>query len=153
MTKINKKNAGFSLIELLFAMLFLSVIVFGVIKLQTSNLTLSHTKQLELKGQFIASQGLEIADGLGYTELESNYNDHCTAPNACECELDGTLPYTFDCEGTAETIMNGVEYSRTFTLEPEPGGEALNNAFLVTCTVTWTDSGGEHTVEAKKLIF
>ncbi|MFH1410767.1 MAG: hypothetical protein ABIG80_04370 [Patescibacteria group bacterium] len=139
MTKINTKKAGFSLIELLFAMLFLSVIVFGVIKLQTSNLTLSNTKQLELKAYSYAAQGLEIADALGKLVVSV-----CTAP----CYLQNNGSYSIE-SSSAESIENGL-FERSFEHDET---NLLNSASLVTMTVAWTDSSGEHSASAKRIIF
>ncbi len=147
MNKRNTKIAGFSLIELLFAMLFLSIIVFGVIKLQTSNLTLSNTKQLELKAYSYATQGLEIVSALGYTELFTV----CPGPASCTCEVAKVIDYKFSCTGSAE-VIGAVEFERSFILESEPGGNALVNAYLVTSNVIWTDSSGNHRASAKRII-
>ena len=145
MAKINIKKAGFSLIELLFAMLFLSVIVFGVIKLQTSNLTLSNTKQLELKAHSYAGQALEIASALGLAKV--------TACNTAACYL---LKTGNDYEikkmvgpGDHE-FLDGDLFERILKHE-EPA--SLPGASLVTATVKWTDSAGEHDVSAKRVIF
>ena len=145
MTKINTKFAGFSLIELLFAMLFLSVIVFGVIKLQTSNLTLSNTKKLELKASSYAAQGLEILDALGAGSVSG-----CTP----ECYLDdSTGPYTVQSDGRQALEVDPTSslplFERFFTHD-ESG--LLSGATLVTMTVEWTDSAGRHDVFAKRII-
>lgn len=132
------KNAGFSLIELLFAMLFLSVIVFGVIKLQVSNLTLTNTKQLELKAHFYVAQALEIVDALGFAAVSA-----CVSP----CYLDNSGSYSLEDSG-AENLETDL-FERTI-LHDETD---LITASLVTAKVDWTDSSGAHSIEAKKLIF
>lgn len=142
MTKINTKKAGFSLIELLFAMLFLSVIVFGVIKLQTSNLTLSNTKQLELKAHSYAAQGLEIVDALGFGGILA-----CTEP----CYLSNGGSYSIENSGQEDPEEGqpgeGL-FQRSFThVETD-----LTNASLVTMIVEWTDSSGYHSASAKRII-
>ncbi|MDH5597228.1 MAG: hypothetical protein OEY44_03930 [Candidatus Peregrinibacteria bacterium] len=131
----HKNRAGFSLIEVLFAMLFLSVIVFGVIKLQTSNMTLTNTRQNELEAHFLATQGLEIVKALGKSEVGT-----CNDP----CYLTGS--YSLSPNGS-ETIDDLFE--RSFTKEDIDGGVAL----LVTATVGWEDSSGPHSVSAKRIIF
>lgn len=147
MTKKNTKKAGFSLIELLFAMLFLSIIMFGVIKLQTSNLTLSNTKQLELKAYSYATQGLEIVSALGYTELFTVFTTDCPGPASCTCEVSKNINYEFSCTGSAE-VIGAVEFERSFTLE----SDGLIDAYLVTTNVSWTDSSGDHSASAKRII-
>lgn len=156
MTKINSKCTGFSLIELLFAMLFLSVIVFGVIKLQTSNLTLSNTKQLELDAYNHATQGLEIVSALGHTVLLDKFDDVCSLPSSCACKIVPNGDYEFACADPPQSLvpesLEGGDFQRSFTLEPEPDGETLIDAFLVTSVVSWTDSSGDHQASAKRII-
>lgn len=144
MTKINTKKAGFSLIELLFAMLFLSVIIFGVIKLQTSNLTLSNTKQLELKAHFYATQALEVVEALAYEDVAGA--SACTAP----CYLSNGGIYSiksYDTPPGVESLEDGL-FERTID-HKEPG---LDDASYVTVEVKWTDLSGEHTVSASRII-
>lgn len=141
MVKINTKKAGFSLIELLFAMLFLSVIIFGVIKLQTSNLTLSHTKQLELKAHAYAGQALEIVSALGLGQV--------TSCGADDCYLKA-VPGGYGLNKTTKDELDGGLFTRTIT-QTQPA--ELPGASLVTVTVEWTDSAGEHHVSAKRVIF
>lgn len=139
MRKINTKKAGFSLIELLFAMLFLSVIIFGVIKLQTSNLTLSHTKQLELKAHSYAGQALEIVSALGKDKFIGK-----TTP--CFIKI---APGGYDLSDDVQEQLDDKLFQRTIDFSPA----GLKDAYLVTATVGWTDSAGEHEVSAKRVIF
>lgn len=158
MTKRNTKRDGFSLIELLFAMLFLSVIVFGVIKLQTSNLTLSNTKRLELKANSHAIQGLAIVGALGHGKVDGIYvgASSCGDPDPpCDCEITYSGSYGFACTGVAEAIPptpNKV-YDRTIIIDPEPGTQNLFGAYMITSLVEWTDSSGHHSASAKRIIF
>ncbi|MBN2306837.1 hypothetical protein JXD20_02530 [Candidatus Peregrinibacteria bacterium] len=142
MTKKNKKRAGFSLIELLFAMLFLSVIVFGVIKLQTSNVTLSNTRQLELKAHSYAAQGLEILDAFG----ASVFPGDCVTT----CYLENSDSYSVSDDGKEDLEPDPVTleplFERSFTYT------SLTNAALVTMIVEWTDSAGEHSASAQRII-
>lgn len=139
MVKRNTKKAGFSLIEVLFAMLFLSVIVFGVIKLQTSNLTLSNTKQLELKAHSYAAQALEIVDALGKASFES-----FTTPVYIK-----RIPAGYGMDDNTPEMLDGGLFERTIQFSPD----GLKDAFLVTALVNWTDSAGAHSVSAKRVIF
>lgn len=138
-----QKTAGFSLIEVLFAMLFLSVIIFGVIKLQTSNLTLSNTKQLELKAHSYAMQAMEIVSALGLAKIQG-----CNDDDNKTCYLTQSGDDYDIAEGGSESI-DGL-FQRTLTHD-EP--TELKNASLVTATVKWTDSSGDHEVSAKRVIF
>jgi len=145
MIKINTKKAGFSLIELLFAMLFLSVIIFGVIKLQTSNLTLSNTKQLELKAHSYAGQALEIVSALGLGKVIT-----CT-DEPCFLEKDGDGYFVKNHSPSGPEFLDGDLFQRTF--EREDDLVKLPGATLVTATVKWTDSAGAHDVSAKRVIY
>ena len=150
MTKKNTKNAGFSLIELLFAMMFLSVIVFGVIKLQTSNLSLSNTKKLELKAHSYAAQGLEIADSLGAGTLPPA----CTELSPCYFAKSGSdyVPTADGKEGLEDDVMTLAYdplFERYFTRD-DSGLE--NGATLITMFVEWTDLAGTHKPSAKRII-
>ena len=136
MKQKRKKTAGFSLIEVLFAMIFLSVIIFGVIKLQTSNLTLSNTQQNELKAHFYASQALEIVEALGLAEIW----------NCADCILKEDGNYELQ-NGGSETLDN--LYSRSI----EHDETDLIAASLVTAKVAWTDSSGDHLVTSKRVIY
>ena len=136
MEQKNKNNAGFSLIEVLFAMLFLSVIVFGVIKLQTSNVVLSHTKQLEMKAHFYAAQALEIVEKIKTTGCSSPCALHVVSSN---------YVYT-----TGEESLEDGFFKRTIIIEKNPA--QLPKASLVSAHVAWTDSAGDHFAEAKRII-
>ncbi len=139
MTKRNTKNAGFSLIELLFAMLFMSIIVFGVIKLQTSNLTLSNTKQLELKAHSHATQGLEIVTALG----KSDIGIKCPSKT---CYLKKNGQYEIKDGGGPELLEVDL-FERSFEYT-----DLLDSARFVTMTVGWTDSSGSHSASVKRII-
>lgn len=144
MKQKNKNNAGFSLIELLFAMTFLTVIVFGVIKLQLSNLTLSNTKQLEISAHFMSAQALEIIEAI--TTDDSAYDAFLllTCELDSECSLNGYVISTDYSED-----VNGDEvFGRSITHDIT----GLTDATLVTVKVEWTDTSGLHKVEAKKII-
>ncbi len=127
------QQAGFSLIELLFAIVFITVIILGVVKLQTSNLTLSHTQKNTLQAHFLVSQGLEIVEGIGISSAGTYYIDSGTDYSL------GSSPETID-----------ELYKRSVLVETEA---SLPNAYKVTVTVSWEDSSGEHSVNAKRIIF
>jgi len=121
----------------LFAMLFLSVIIFGVIKLQTSNMTLSNTKQLELKAYTYATQGMEIVSSLVYTDIEN-------CAETCYLEK---IVNDYSPVDSEPVELDGL-FQRSFThVETD-----LTNASLVTMIVEWTDSSGKHDVSVKRII-
>jgi len=124
-------NGGFSLVEVIFAMLFLTIIVFGVVKLQTSNLRLTNTQNNELKAHFLANQGAEIVEALGYGVTSAN-----CAQASCECKITGP-PYVLSCVGDPEDLSS---FFRTVRIEDA----GLTDADLITVLVEWTDSSGRH---------
>ena len=105
----NRRNQGFSLIELMFAMIFLTVIVFGVVKLQTSNLALSNTQNSDLQAHFLANQGVEIVEAIGIGGI-SGCSPNCTK----YISLSGGT-YTLADNNSNETIQD--PYSRTVMIE------------------------------------
>lgn len=128
--------------EVLFAMFFLSIIVFGTLRLQTSNLILTKTQASETQGHFLASQSLEVVEALGAGAI----NMACGAP-PCVCELSRPInDYNFTCTGLPEAL-DGFERS---VLVDNTG--LSNNAWLVTSQVKWTDNLGEHSAEARRII-
>ncbi len=136
----NQKPAGFSLIELLFAMTFLTVIVFGVIRLQTSQLTIGNTQENQLKAHYYASEGLAITEAIGYADLGG-----CGDPVTCYLSRTGV---TYSLSGTEpEELEDGL-----FTREIEKT-EVLTDGYLVTAIIRWTDSSGDHQAEAKQVIY
>lgn len=121
-------NKGFSLVELMLAMVLLSIVIFGVVKLQTSNLTVSNTNKNELQANFYANQGMEIVKGLGYAAL-------CAAP--CDTYITYTTSYGLGATGT-DPIPDPFE--RTIKVEDV----GLTDAYKVTSIIEWTDSTGTH---------
>lgn len=138
--KSKKTNEGFSLIELIFTVAFLTLIITGAVKLQTSGLMLGNQQSNEVNAGFFANQGAEVAESLGKAVI----NSVCGAP-PCSCEV--TAGYGMTCTGTPETIDS--TYSRS--IEVESTGIAGN--FLISSKVMWEDSSGEHFVSAKRVIF
>jgi len=143
---LNKE--GFSLIELVFAMSFLTLIIFGVISLQSSNLALANRQNNQIQANFYANQGLQIIKALGYGSISSN----CAAP-PCNLVLNKPVNTYLLNIGSKEEI-GSVPFERTLIIE-NPG---LTDAYLVRSVIEWTDSTGDHNladnsqVEAKLVI-
>ena len=127
-----KINGGFSLVELMFAVILLTVIVFGVVKLQTSNLALSNTQKNVLDAHFYANQGVEIVKAVGY----SNF---CGGTYPCDKYIkfdSGT--YSLATTNADDPISSPFE--RIIKIEDV----GLANAYKVTSIIEWTDSTGPH---------
>lgn len=135
-----QKQAGFSLIEVLFTVMFLSLIVFGMIRLQTSNLTLDNTQKNQLKAHFYAHQALEIVSGLTAADW-SGCGDKCyLKKNGANYSLTG---------GTPETLDSGL-FVRVLKRDTD---DLAPNTYLFTAEVEWTDNTGLHSVLAKRMMF
>lgn len=126
-------QSGFSLIELIFAMLFLTVIVFGVVRLQTSNLTLTNTQNNELKAHFLANQGAEIVEAIVTWPLAA-----CSPSCTKYIEYSDTSK-NYSLSGSNPGAIDGL-FDRTIEFD----SSGLTDAYLVTVIVEWTDSSGEH---------
>ena len=138
MKQKNIKKAGFSLIEVLFSILFLTIIVFGVLKLQTSNLVLANAQQNELKAHLYAGQALEIAQTIGFEAFQA-----CNA--GCHLTKNGEK-YGLQMGGV-ESLDNKL-FDRSFEVK-----ETLDFGILLLSKVIWTDSTGNHEISAKRIIF
>jgi len=150
-----KINSGFSLVELIFAVIMLTVIVFGVVKLQTSNLALTNTQKNELQAHFLANEGAEIVEALGKTYIDTN----CTVTCTKKINSSGSNYTLTDVGGTPEEI-GAIPFERTV----EISNDGLTSAYKITVLIQWTDSTGQHRkmsgaevlnahVEAKRIIF
>ncbi len=133
---------GFSLIELVFAMSFLTIIILGVISLQSANLAMMNRQKHEIQAHFYANQGLKIAEALGYADLDTD----CPSRT---CKFDNPdADYTVEDAGEDFELIDGL-YDRLFTLDPA----GLKDGFKAECKVTWTDGTGDHEVTAKRIIY
>ncbi|MBU1682971.1 hypothetical protein KJ742_03425, partial [Patescibacteria group bacterium] len=111
--KNEKLRQGFSLVEVLFTIAFLSVIIFGVIKLQTSNLTLTNAQNNEIKAHFLANQGVEIVEGVGVAGIGA-----CGPPCTKYINFDGSDYSLIDADN------NPFEDDFDLTIEIETAGTA-----------------------------
>lgn len=136
--KIQNFKSGFSLIEVIFAVIFLTAVVFGVLKLQTSNLVFTQTQKNELRANLYAFQALEIAQALGPEGFQ-------------DCESGCALSQNEDSyqikKGSLEKLEDGLFERELLTSE-----NSLKNAVLLKAQVSWADGSGEHMVESKQII-
>lgn len=147
---------GFSLIELVFAMSFLTFIIFGVVSLQSSNLAMMGRQNNQIQANLYANQGLQIIKGLGY---DSNLYNNCKT-SVCEKKIDCiSTPKT--CELVNSSGQGDYEEIKGTVLERivEIDSRGFTNAYLVTTYIEWEDATGEHRradnahVEAKRIIY
>lgn len=136
----NKKthSAGFSLIEVLLAMVFLTVIILGVLKLQTSAKVLTSSQKNDLKAHFYVTQALEIAQAVGKDGFKGCETECALVENAGNYLI----------QSSEKENLEAGKFQRYFEVT-----ESLNQAILVTASVVWVDNSGEHQVTAKRIIF
>ena len=137
---------GFSLIELVFAMLFLTIIILGVISLQSSNLAMINSQNNEMQAHFYANQGIAIAEAIGYDDLVTANCVTCKIIPPDPIIVPPTLNYAVSDLGDIPEEIDGL-FERSFNLN-----NALTDAYQVTMNVEWEDSTGGHEVSAKRII-
>jgi hypothetical protein len=151
------RKHGFSLVELIFAVIMLTVIVFGVVKLQTGNLALTNTQKNELQAHFLANEGAEIVEAIGKGAFSSCSSYPCTL------YISFSDP-NYSLSTTPESLIDGL-YERSVEIDQIT---SPSTAYKVTVLIQWTDSTGQHRrdidtdgdgkmdnaqVEAKRIIF
>ena len=133
-------SMGFSLIELIFAMSFLTIIILGVASLQTSNLAMMSGNNNQIQAHFYANQGLQIVKALGYTAIQSV----CTPPPTEPCYMVIKPPssgnYSLEKKQNSPEEIDTIPFERIIKAE----SAGLTNAYKVTAMIEWTDSTGEH---------
>jgi len=138
-----KNKRGFSLIELIVAMTFITIIIFGVVSLQGSNLAMIGRQNNQIQAHFYANQGLQIVKAIGYSGINCK-NTCALSPGSSNYTLTSSSP---------EAIEN-TPFKRTIQVSEE----GLTKAYKVTSIVEWEDATGAHTkkdggaIEAKLII-
>ena len=141
-----KMRKGFSIIELVFAMSFLTIIILGVVSLQSGNLAMINRQNNQIQAHFYANQGIQILKAIGY-----DANLFGCSFNACKKKFEFSLDEygLISQNGTSETIT-GTIFERHVEIYP---GNPLSDAYKATVFVDWVDSTGEHQVSANIIIF
>jgi len=154
----------------MFSVLFLTVIVLGVVKLQTSNLALSSTQNHTLEATELANQSAEIVEAIrrsGITCPDLIINTPDTTLRSCirYLHLENNV-YSLRDEATAtdtDKVIN-LTFTRKIRIYPVgiDGGSITNNlmdpsaanAFEAVAQIEWEDSTGTHSSsEAKRIIY
>ena len=139
-----KANKGFSIVELVFAMCFLTLIILGVVSLQSGNLAMINRQNNQIQANFYANQGVQILKSLGYDAgLFGCSGDSCKKKFEFSSDKYDLISHA----GTDEPIE--PIYKRHVEIYPSD----LNNAYKATVFVDWVDSTGEHQVSANTIIF
>jgi len=149
--KINHwlSKRGFSMIELVFAMSFLTLIIFGVVSLQSSNLALINRQNNQIQAHFYANQGIQIVKSIGYSGISCN-------PPQTPCEKGLSKSGNKYSLGNTPEQIGTTPFKRTILINDT----GLTDAYLIRSIIEWTDSTGEHSrtadnshVEAKIIIY
>ena len=137
-------HSGFSIIELVFAMMFLTIIILGVVSLQTSNLGMMNGQKNQIQAHFLATQGAQIAKGLGYSSLP-NCGTICSQKIILDESDINNKKYGLSAippETKEEIEVGNQKFYRTIQiLKPGP---SMPNSAKVASIVEWTDSTGPH---------
>lgn len=142
---------GFSLLELLFAMTFLTLIIFGVVKLQTGNLAMLGGQNNQITARLYATQGTQIMRAIGKTGIDTAWSaPQPPAPVSVIKYLKFSNNYNLaDNETDSEGKLDNL-FTRSILIEKKT---ELTNAYKVTVRLTWTDATGEHATEAKTIVY
>lgn len=131
MKNLISKNNGFSLIEVVFAMSFLTLIILGVINLQSSNLAMMNSQNNQMQADFYADQGAQILKAIGYMpELQTCSGEGCLKKFQFTLDRYNLIPKA----GLDE--IAGQIFGRYVEIDPS----GLNNAYKATVVVEWSDS-------------
>ena len=127
MTRKSRREGGFSFIDVMLALVVLSVGVLAVADLQVISSSGNKT-----------SQGMTTAASLGEATLEALKN-----PN--------TMPYANIVSVPATQVVgaDGKTYTKTVTVTTD---SPLTNTKTVTVTLTWTDGSKTNTVPMSTII-
>ncbi len=136
----NPTHGGFSIIELVFAMMFLTIIILGVVSLQTSNLGMMNGQKNQIQAHFLAIQGAQIAKAIGLSSLPD-----CDSVCSRKIKLDADIYSLEEIGASTEEIEVGNQiFNRTIQiLKPGPG---MPDSAKVASIVEWEDSTGDHSL-------
>ena len=136
----NGKKAGFSLVELMVTVVFISIIILGMMRLQTGSIKIADTQNQYFQAHFLANQGLEILEAIGYSGIS------CSSP----CKIQKTAGnYSIISEGGTPEPISGTLFERSIELDDTD----LTDAYLATVSVSWEDTAGIHSAKAKRIIY
>jgi hypothetical protein len=130
-------------------MTFITLIILGVVSLQSSNLAIMNGQKNEIQAHFLANQGVQIIKAIGYPALP-------TCNSTCEQKLQlGPDSYTLvpislpDNKGE-EIVVGNQTFTRTIELVTKPHtnendpNSPIMDATKVKSIVEWEDSTGKH---------
>ena len=134
-------------------MSFLTIIILGVITLQSSNLAMMNRQNNQIQAHFYANQGIQILKAIGYKDINDAYSG-CVNP--CYRQLQQSDDKYSIIQGFPEKISD-IPFERTIEINNTDLTNAYN-AYKVTVYIEWDDSTGPHRrtdnahVQAKTII-
>jgi prepilin-type N-terminal cleavage/methylation domain-containing protein len=156
----DKKNKGFTLLELLISVFILSVGILGAYVAIQKSATISSYSYDRLMAAYLAQEGIEIIrnikdsnllegligspipwdEGLASNNYEVQYSDGKTSSPTLKncfsgCEFTSLLPLTKDDFFYDYGSLKETKFRRKITIVAGPGGDFLN----VSATVYWQD--------------
>jgi hypothetical protein len=135
---LNSPNhGGFSIIELVFAMMFLTIIILGVVSLQTSNLGMMNGQKNQIQAHFLATQGAQIVKALGYDKINTNFGVCSVA-----CYLPVTGPYDIVTASPGDITVGNQAFQRKI----QAVSMGTTDSYKIRSIVEWTDSTGSHSM-------
>jgi hypothetical protein len=143
-------HRGFSIIELVFAMMFLTIIILGVVSLQTSNLGMLNGQKNQIQAHFLAIQGAQIVKALGYDKINTNLGGCSLA-----CYIPATGPYDILLTSPGNITVGNQAFQRKI----QAVSMGTTDSYKIRSIVEWQDSTGNHSlsdnsqVEADFIVF
>lgn len=144
--RLGRAHSGFSLVELVFAMMFLTIIILGVVNLQTSSLGMLNGQKNQIQAHFLAMQGVQIVKALGYGTIDTAFSAPGSCPDPAVCYktiASAASSYSLAAYAPADEIKIG---NQIFQRKIQIVSDATNllNAYTIRSIVEWEDSSGPH---------
>lgn len=128
------KQKGVSLIEVLIAILILSIGILGLAKLQGNALKANHSAYMRAQASILAHEMLDVMRLDRTAARQQNYDGNYNAPP----QADGDI--------VSNELNRWVFY--VLSRLPDSSAQIATAADLVTITITWDDSRGEDLPES-----
>ena len=148
-TRVGHGVSGFTLIEVLIALLILAVGVLGIVALQFKTLKYSHDANLRSQINFLA---YDISDRMrGNRANAADYVNHATDPSLGAHVVATTAPATACVDATGANAANDLVCWQHQIFQSLPPGSTAGIAgpvgTLYTVALAWTDRAGDtHTI-------
>lgn len=170
---LNKQNKGFTILEVIIAIFFLTVglgSAFGVIQ---KILSFSSITNSRLIAASLSQEGIEIVknirdtnyiegdlwdDGIIEVHYEVDYNDNSLTECFSDCDFDDMeflkIDTTFDNEFYNYDLGALSKFKRKITISKEDlDGDEIADRLKITATVEWDEKSGRNSFVAHEYIY